>query len=390
MPRHPELSAPAAALPASIFARLVERAKKSGQAMFPFHLGDSCLTPPPAALLDARPWGEGCAKLYAYGPPAGEPELLDAVVTKLAEKNKISATTSMLQVTAGATHGFSCVARAVLDPGDEIVALTPRWPLIRGHILSVGGVLVEAPTPAAGDLVGLQTALESKIGPRTAALYFITPNNPDGRVLSHAELDVIADVARRHNLWVLADEVYEDYVYEGTHVSIATLPGMAERTITAYSFSKSYACAGLRVGYVVAPEPMTVAIRKLANHSVYNVPRALQAAALGALREGASWLERAREELRATRDVAVGAIPAGLPFRRPAGGAYVFVDLASVAERGDIGPALERLADAGVLVAPGDAFGRDFATWVRVCYTAVPRGAVVEGLLKMAVVLGRA
>src|SRR5574337_82570 len=116
---------------------------------------------------------------------------------------------------------------------------------------------------------------------RAAAIYFATPNNPDGAMLSEAELVRILELAERRGLWILADEVYEDYGYDAAHVSIASLPGAAERTITVFSFAKSYAQAGLRVGYAVAADRIAATLKKLVNHSVYNVPVAMQRAAFG-------------------------------------------------------------------------------------------------------------
>jgi aspartate/methionine/tyrosine aminotransferase len=388
MPRFPEISTAAGGLPSSIFARLVDKLAGYRGEVFPFHLGDTHLLPPAAARLAALSWEEAEAgRLYNYATPAGDPELLGALVAKLNGRNGLPVHVENLQVTAGATHVFSCATRALLDAGDEVLLLAPFWPLIRGHLISVGARAVEIPFSsrlyAAPDL-DPRALLEPFITPRTAAIYVITPNNPDGKVLGARELQAIADVARRHDLWVLADEVYEEYAFDGRrHLSIAALPGMMERTITAFSFSKSYGQAGLRVGYAVGPAAAMSAVRKLANHSIYNVPRAMQRAALAALRTGEGFLSEARTLYRQARDVTCEALSGKLPVTVPEGGSYVFIDLAPFLGGGELFPLLERLASAGILLAPGEAFGQSFATHARLCYTAVPLERLRAGLARL-------
>jgi aspartate/methionine/tyrosine aminotransferase len=388
MPRHPNLSGPAAAMPASIFARLVERLAGYPGEIVPFHIGDTHVEPPPAARLENLDFaGMSTSKLYAYGPPAGDPELIEAVLGKLAAKNGLRASAAGVQITSGATHAFSCAARALLDPGDEVLLLTPCWPLLRGHVIAAGGTPVDVPFSQellARPGADVRELVAPYIGPRTVGIYFITPNNPDGLVLSAGQLGGLAELAIRHDLWVLADEVYEDYVFDGlVHRSIATLPGMADRTLTFFSFSKSYAMAGLRVGYVVGPEPVIGAIRKLANHSVYNVPRALQRAAHVAMATGEAFLARTRATYQTARDLTLERV--GLPTAVPQGGSYVFVDLTAYVPRGETTalPVLERLAAEGILLAPGDAFSSRHATWARLCYTAVPLGRLEAGLERL-------
>lgn len=386
-------------MPASIFARLVERLAGYPGEVVPFHLGDTHVEPPPAARLEELGFGDAPPqKWYAYGPPAGDPELVDAVLSKLAAKNGLRTSAAGVQITAGATHAFSCVAKALFDPGDEVLVLAPCWPLFRGHAILAGAVPVEVPfssrgphpsTSGATASADLRALLAAHIAPRTVAIYFINPGNPDGTVLQAAELQVLAEVAIRHDLWVLADEVYEDYVFDGgVHRSIATLPGMADRTLSVYSFSKSYAMAGLRVGYVVGPEPVIQTVRKLANHSVYNVPRALQRAAIFALATGDPFLQRTRETYQAARDLTLETLR--LPIAAPGGGSYVFLDLAPFLAPGETTalPVLERLAAEGILLAPGEAFSRAHATWARLCYTAVPKARLVAGLERVNQVLG--
>lgn len=391
MPRFPGVSAPASAVPASIFARLVEKLRSYKGEVFPFHLGDTHLDPPPGARLYDLDWTEdSTGKLYRYAAPEGDLELITAIVRKLADKNGIVVERSNVQVTAGATHAFACATRALLDPDDEVLVLAPYWPLIRGQVLSVGArpvevqfssILIANPNAAPGTLI------EPFVTPRTCAIYLITPNNPDGKVLGERELAAIADIARRHDLWVLADEVYEDFAFDARrHVSIATLPGMSERTLTIFSFSKSYAQAGLRVGYVVGPAPTIATIRKLANHSVYNVPRAMQRAALAALEGGEAFLAHAKKLYVSARDATLVQVP--IACACPEGGSYVFMNLAELVAPGeDAVPVLERLAAAGILLAPGYAFGRDFGSWARLCYTSVPAERLCEGLARMSKVL---
>ena len=398
MPRFPSLSAPAEALPSSMFARLYERVARCEGPMFPLHIGDTHLAPPEPSRLGAL--GLTCdpePALYNYAAPAGDPPLIDALVDKLRRKNKMELVRAdSIQITNGATHALSCATRAALDPGDELLVLAPYWPLIRGICVSLGARPVEVTfsyrlyREPELDGAAVEQMLEDKITGDTAAIYLTTPNNPNGKVLSRAELEAIANVTRRHDLWVIADEAYEECTFEGReHISIATLPGMAERTLTAFTFSKTYAMAGLRVGYVVGPAGAIDAARKMANHSVYSVARVLQRAALAALTHGEPFIADARARYYDARNRALARIQA--PCARPDGGTYLFLDLRPWIPSEEVSAfsLLERIADAGVLLAPGGSFGLEFPKWARLCYTAVAPERLDEGIDRINAVLDR-
>jgi aspartate/methionine/tyrosine aminotransferase len=415
----PGLSRTASALRASVFAdlapRIEERARRGGD-LVELHIGDTHLPPPAGARFgrlerDAHDaLDEG---LYRYGSIAGLSALKEALAERLAACGfgPAGATPANVLVGCGATHALFCAVRAVLDPGDEVLVSAPYWPLSVGVLRAAAAVPVEMPlTTRLYEEPTLDAAamLEDALTPRTRAIYLITPNNPDGKVLSLAQLSGIARLASARNLWVIADEVYADYVYEGAHISIARLDGMAERTLTAYSLSKSHSLAGARVGFVVAPEPVIALARRVATHTVFNVPVASQRVALAALRAPAAWLDGARAAYRDVRDETVRALAlaardcpahdgsAGLRAFCPEGGSYVFVDFSPIllggGGQGPRGRAvasyrlrglLEHAIDRGVLLAPGDGFGDAFGTWARLCFTAAPKARVLEGLARL-------
>jgi len=382
MPRLPELSLAARSLRESIFSRLAGKLAAHGEDGVPLHLGDTYLRPPPGLTLelDHEP-------SFRYGAPAGEAGLLGALAHKLRTRNGLAwVGTANLQVTVGATQALQAAARLVLDPGDEIITPTPHWPLIRGIITNAGGVPVEVPLSQRlyeDPSLGPAALVEPHVGPRTVALYLTTPNNPDGKVLSARQLESLAQLAVARNLYVLADEVYEDLAYAAPHVSIATLPGMAERTITVFSLSKSFALAGWRLGYAVAPEPLMKPLRKIANHTVYNVPDVLQRAAHRLLEDPRSrdWLDEARRIYIDARDFASSLTSA--PHHLPDGATYLLLDLRRwVGEQG-IWPLVEQLLASGVSISPGEQFGRDFTAHARVCFSAVPRDRLAVGLERL-------
>jgi len=387
---YPRLSVAAEALPLSLFARLYEKLAEFRGDVIPLQQGDTYLLPPPAGRLGQQAYGDE-RRLYAYGSAPGWPPLVEALVDKVLRKNGIPLEPGGLQVTAGATHALACAVGALLDPGDEIILLTPHWPMIRGIAKSRSVVSIEVPfsqmllTDPGLDPYAL---IAPAVSARTRAIYLCSPNNPDGLVLDRATLTAIGRVAERAGLWILSDEAYEEYAFEREHLSIASLPGLAERTITVFSFSKSYGQAGLRVGYAVGPRVVMEAVRKMANHSVYNVPRAMQQAALAALRGGDGFLAEARGRYRQARDRAVARLE--LPVRVPDGSTYLFLDLAGHGTGGADGclPVLERFAAAGVLLAPGAPFGLAYADWARLCFTSVPEERMLEAIDRINRVLG--
>jgi aspartate/methionine/tyrosine aminotransferase len=300
----------------------------------------------------------------------------------------------------GGTHALFCAARAVLDPDDEVILAGPHWPLAPGVFVSAGARPV---TVAFSQRLYEDPALDPAelfavgLGPRTRAIYFISPNNPDGKVLSRAQLERVAAFAIAKDLWVFADEVYADSVFGAAPPSIATLPGMGERTIVLRSLSKSHALAGLRVGFFAGPAAVVSVARRVSTHSAFNVSVAMQRAALAAL-EDRTFPTLVRESYRAARDRTIAALEALGPrvrFHAPEGATYVFLDFAPAfaeaprarAETEDRPPLyalLDRAVERGVLLAPGDAFGDRYATSARLCFSAVTPERVVTGVERLA------
>jgi aspartate/methionine/tyrosine aminotransferase len=367
-----------------------------GSDLIDLHVGDTYLEPPQAARLSTLVAQEGDSMaLYRYARPEGSAALRQAIADDLNRRGRpfpdVSGEAHVL-VGAGATHAIFCAAAAILSPGEEVILATPCWPVAPGVLRAVGARVVEVPLTSrlyAQPSLDVWGTLRDALTPSTRALFFASPNNPDGKVLATETLDAIARFASEEDLWVIADEVYADLTYERPHVSLASRPGMAERTLTAYSFSKSHGLAGLRVGYVVGPEAVVRVARGVAAHSTYSVPTISQNAAAAAVASGPRWAERAallyRRSLAAVCEALEGA---KVRYHPPEGGAFVFVDLAEALGDRRLTAFLERAAARGVVVAPGPCFGRHFRTHVRICFTSQPLPVLTEGLARVKAALG--
>jgi aspartate/methionine/tyrosine aminotransferase len=387
-----KLSGPARAMRKGVFAELeaaIAARRAAGGDLVPLHIGDTHRPPPACARIERAIEGASSETLYAYGATAGMPELREAVAAHVRRLGRAhpEATEESVLLGVGATHALSCVARVVLDAGDEVLLASPYWPLAHGIVTQTGARAVEVPlTPALyrGEGADAAAILAAAATPRTRALYVISPNNPDGKVLSRRHAEQIARFAVERDLWVFSDEVYADYTYLGEHVSLARLPGMAERTLTAFSFSKSHALAGARVGYVVGPAEVIAAARKVSVHTAFNVPVAMQRVALAALEGGEAWIAEARADYLRARDAAAGALEgSGARFSLAEGGVYLFVDFADVLGGRPLKTLMELAVQRGVLLAPGEPCGTAHATSARLCYTGVPVPRMLEGVERL-------
>jgi aspartate/methionine/tyrosine aminotransferase len=389
----PGLSRTALGVRASVFADLAPRiaahAERGGD-LIELHLGDTHLAPPDEARFSRADDDPFDRALYRYGSISGLSALKDAFAAYLVARGlgppAIEPARHVL-VGCGATHAIFCTARAVLDPGDEVLVAAPYWPLSVGVLRAAGANPIEVPLTNrlyAEPSLDAGAVLAEALTPATRAIYFITPNNPDGKVLTNLHLAQIARLALARGLWVIADEVYADYAYDGVHGSIARTEGMAGRTISVYSLSKSHALAGARIGFAVAPERVIELARRIATHTVFNVPVAAQRVALAALAAPATWTHEARAAYREARDATMRALDgSGAHAFTPDGGSYVFLDFAPVLGGRPLRVLLERAIDRGVLLAPGEGFGEAYSTWARLCFTAVPRARLLEGIARL-------
>ena len=383
MSSEPTIASETRAMPGAIYSPFADRLVGHPGPLFPLHVGDTWRDP----FIGARSEDIHAAdhpRLHAYGNTRGLPELIDRIVEKLRARNGLEHASEEILVTAGATGGLATLAGAVLSPGDEMLILAPFWPLIRGIAQGFRARPVEVPFhDRVATLEEAVRAVESRLSSRSRVLYVSTPSNPTGRVLPGSWLEALADLARRANLWIFSDEVYEDYVYEGEHVSIARFA--PERTVSVYSFSKSHAMAGQRVGYLAGPERVVSEARKIGTHIYYHAPIVGQHTALVAMNEGAPWVEAARTEYRE-----IGARVAeilGLPA--PEGGTFLFLDVASRLDDRGLDGLLEDCFAEGVLVAPGGSCGTDYAEWIRLCFTATPPGDMLEAARRLSNVIRR-
>jgi aspartate aminotransferase len=292
-----------------------------------------------------------------YAPSSGLPELRTAIAEKVRRKNRIPADPDQVIVTSGGLHGLLVALLAVVNPGDEVLIFSPYWTPMRDLVTLAGGRL-HLVRWAEARQEGFQRALQRHATPRTRVLLVNTPSNPTGIVLTREELREIADFAGERDLVVISDEAYEDLTFETPHVSIASLPGMFERTVSVFTLSKSYAMTGWRVGYIVAPEPWMSGLRKLVLNTINVVSTPMQWAAVAALTHGDPFIEQARAAYRHRRDRLVHGLRAlGFECDLPQGTFYAFPNVERV-----LGPksweAFDRLLTrAGVSTVPGAVFG---------------------------------
>ncbi len=391
------LSSTAARILPPVFGELqarIDRLAERAIELVPLQIGDTWLPPPLASQAVLRDLDGNDLSLYRYGATAGVGALREAFARRVRAHGREVDADSEVLIGNGGTHALFCAARAVLDAGDEVLVASPYWPLAPGIFTSCGAIPIDVPLTQrlyAEPELAAGALLAAAITPRTKAIYVTSPNNPDGKVLSLRDLESIAAVAREHDLWLFSDEVYADTVFEGPHLSIASLPGMRERTIVVHSLSKSHALAGCRVGGVVAPTEVVASARRVSTHSGFNVSVLMQRVGIAALADEA-FPRAAADAYRSARDRALRALSgAPVTVRAPQGATYLFVDFApAFAEmapelRGarPLLALLERAVDRGVLLAPGDAFGASYDTCARLCTTAVPIDRVVVGIERL-------
>ncbi len=382
MPK-PGAERPAAAIAAigsEIYSPVAHRAAEHPGPVVPLHVGDTWMAPPASGRMEALREDE-LPGLHRYGPTAGLPALREALAARSGARWQVPRPIDEVLVVAGATSGLACAVSAIVDPGDEVLIAAPFWPLIRGIVHAQRGVPVEVPfhgtVASADDAVA---ALEAARTERTVAAYLNTPSNPSARVVPASWLEAIAEWAARHDLWLLSDEVYSEFVYAGEHLSLATIA--PERTIVAQSFSKTWGVAGNRIGALLGPAPVLAEAHKVSVHSAYHAPTAAQHGALRLLTEpdAAAWVDAARTAYGAAGDDAAKVL--GLPA--PEGSCFLFVDVAPVLGEGGILGFLEACLERGVLVAPGSSSGSAYATHVRICFTSAPPADVAQAVRALA------
>ena len=325
-----------------------------------------------------------------YTSNFGLMELRQAIADKLKRENNVDYKASEVLVTVGLSEAVFAVLATILEEGDEILVPDPVWL----NYINVPNLLgAKAVTYGLTEETGFQMDLEevkAKITPKTRAIVIITPNNPTGGVLSEDVLKELADIAISNDLMVISDEVYERLIYDGAkHISIASLPGMKERTFTMNGMSKAYAMDGWRLGYVAAPEEYILAMNKFHQHNTTCAPNFVQVAAIAALTQEGDEIKEMVKEYQRRRDYAVKAINEipGLHCECPKGAFYIFINCKSLnMKSADLSAYL--LEEAKIALVPGDVFGPGGEGYLRMSF-ANSYENVVEGCaqLKKAVAL---
>ena len=268
-----------------------------------------------------------------YLQTTGVPKLLDLLAEKVRARNGIPVGSSdELMVTTGGIHALYIIFQALLEPGDEVILPDPEWPPAAGNIKAAHGVPVMCPLHESLGWRFDLDELAARITPRTRALYINSPNNPTGGVLTRDDITRIANLCRDRGLWLVSDEAYEDVVFDGEHVSPGSVPDAYDRTISMFTFSKSYAMTGLRLGYLVARDPrLRERMKKVLFYTASNIASVVQFGGIGALEGPQQSIDSFRQELRARRDLfyegireAAGNVFTGTP---PAGAFYAFLKI---------------------------------------------------------------
>lgn len=317
-----------------------------------------------------------------YTPSVGTVELRTEIARKFKVENGLDYKPGQIVVSCGAKHSIFNLIQVLIDDGDEVLIPTPYWVSYPEMVKASGGVTKFLPTTPQSKFKVTAQQLDQAIGPKTKLFLLTSPSNPTGMVYSRKEMEEIARVCVKRNIFVLSDEIYEKMIYDGeTFTSFASLgPDVFERTITVNGVSKAYSMTGWRIGYAAGPQPIMSYIQKFQDHSTSNPTSISQYAALQALREPQSKIQGMIDEFKKRRDIICQELDqiAKVSYVRPQGAFYVFCDFSKINPSSDA-LAKKILDDVYVAVVPGESFGApgfvrfSFATSVERIQTGVRR-----------------
>jgi aspartate aminotransferase len=300
-----------------------------------------------------------------YAPNAGLPELREALAEKVARRNGYRARPEQVVVTQGGIQALYLTLRALLEPGDEVLLPDPAWPNYRMIAHLLGARVLSYPLVAEGDFLPRLEDLERLVTPRTRAMLVNSPSNPLGAVVPRELMEGLLALARRHGLWFVSDEVYDDVVFDGVFVSAGSVAERDDRLVSIYSFSKVYAMTGWRVGYLVAPPDTARILTGMQEPVISCVNTPAQMAALAAVTGPQDVVREMSGSYRARRDELLGVLDrGGLLSSRPSGAFYVWTDV-SEADMPSMDIARSLIECEHVAVAPGSAFGELGEGYVR-------------------------
>ncbi len=318
-----------------------------------------------------------------YTSNSGMPELREETARYLQEKYDIEYEPfGEILITVGVSEAMDLAMRAIISPGDEVIMPDPHYVAYDSCVILAGGEPVMVPTSQENDFEVEAKDIEARITDKTRAILIGYPANPTGAVMSRDKLLAVAEVARRHNLLVVSDEIYARLVYGVEHTCFAGLPGVKENTILLGGFSKAYAMTGWRIGYAAAPKEIIAAMTKIHQYTIMSAPTMAQVAAIEALRAGeASVMEMVEDYNRRRLIIVKGLRDIGMPCFEPRGAFYAFPSIAVTGmESEEFSEKL--LVEEKVAVVPGSAFGECGEGYVRCCY-ATSLADIEEALTRM-------
>lgn len=350
--------------------------------------GDPDLDTPPHVIAAAQAAVQD-GRADVVPPPAGLPGLREAVATKLRVDNGISVDADGVVITSGGQEGLFLIMQALLDPGDEILVPDPRYSSYDQAIEQAGGRMVLVPTYPEDNFDLRPAEVEAAITPNTKALLIVSPSNPTGSVVSTENLHAIAEIAKARDLIVISDEIYERFIYPPSkQLSIASLPGMFERTITLNGFSKTYAMTGWRVGYLAAPPAFAQVLSGLKMTISGPTSTASQYAALAAATGPQDVVADYYNIYASRRQLMMdGLRELGFTYSEPQGAFFIYTN-AEATGLGAFELSYLLLREGHVLIFPGTAFGEKWTDWLRISLLQ-PEEQLREALARMAIVLER-
>jgi len=315
----------------------------------PEHIKEAAI----AAIRDGRVGG--------YSETSGLPALREEIARKLKRDNNVDANPAQILVTVGAIEGLAAAIMAVVDPGDEVILPTPTYSTHIRQVVIASGVPVLVPTIEQEGFVLDIAAIRQAITPRTKAIVYCSPSNPTGTVFSEQQLRELADIALEHNLTVITDEAYEHFVYDGhNHFSIASIPDMRRHAVSCYTFTKTYAMTGWRIGYLHADEHWIPQITKAHIPFAICAPTVSQYAALAALQGDQDCVAAFRQHYQTARDLMCARLDrlnSVFDYQKPGGSYLMFPRILLDAGKDSAAFCKRLLAEARVSTTPGVAFG---------------------------------